>query len=255
MQEESTWTSGMRGRYLYAIVPGPEKKVFGPLGINGGRVYTIPNGEIAAVVSDFPKQKIRPERRHFAAHQMVLRQVMESSDLLPMSFGIVSGSPEAVRGILSRNRQAILTQLKRVAGKVEMGLRVTWDVPNIFQYMINIHPELALARERLVGSPHGPTHEEKISVGQMFEELLEADRERHTRQVEQVLGPGCFEIKRNPCRDELHVMNLACLVGRNSVADFEEAVLDAAGFFDDNFTFDYNGPWAPHNFVDIEVDV
>ncbi len=50
-------------------------------------------------------------------------------------------------------------------------------------------------------------------------------------------------------------MNLACLVGRHLVAEFETGVLDAAGLFDDNFAFDYNGPWAPHNFVDIELDI
>jgi hypothetical protein len=49
-------------------------------------------------------------------------------------------------------------------------------------------------------------------------------------------------------------MNLACLVGRQSVEkDFENAVCAAAQEFDNNYTFDFNGPWAPHNFVDVEL--
>ena len=32
---------------------------------------------------------------------------------------------------------------------------------------------------------------------------------------------------------------------------FEEGVFEAAKLFDNNYTFDFNGPWAPHNFVDL----
>jgi hypothetical protein len=42
-------------------------------------------------------------------------------------------------------------------------------------------------------------------------------------------------------------------VGRDAEARFEDGVLEAAKLFDNNFLFDYNGPWAPHNFVDIEL--
>jgi hypothetical protein len=32
-------------------------------------------------------------------------------------------------------------------------------------------------------------------------------------------------------------------------------VFAAAKLFDNNFTFDYSGPWAPHNFVELELDL
>jgi hypothetical protein len=48
-------------------------------------------------------------------------------------------------------------------------------------------------------------------------------------------------------------MSLSCLVGRKLLAQFEAGIFEAAGLFDNNFTFDYNGPWAPHNFVQIEL--
>jgi len=255
MQKHTTKPVGLRGRYLYAIVPGPGKSSYGKLGVNGGTVYTITDGGVAAVVSDFADQKIRPERRHFAAHQAVLKTLMGECDVLPMSFGIISKGPNAVRRILARNREALLSQLERVAGKVEMGLRVAWDVPNIFEYMVNIHPELTRARDHLLSLQRPPTQDEKIEIGRMFEELLESDRDKHTKQVEKALSKRCSELKRNKCREEREVMNLACLVSRDSQAKFEAGVLEAAGHFDDNFAFDYNGPWAPHNFVEIEVDV
>ncbi|MFH1596354.1 MAG: GvpL/GvpF family gas vesicle protein, partial [Pseudomonadota bacterium] len=65
------------------------------------------------------------------------------------------------------------------------------------------------------------------------------------------------EIKRNKCRNESEVMSLACLVGRQAGAQaaFEEGVFAAAKLFDNNFAFDYNGPWAPHNFVELDLQL
>jgi hypothetical protein len=48
-------------------------------------------------------------------------------------------------------------------------------------------------------------------------------------------------------------MNLACLVERPAMPQFENRVFEAAQQFDNNFAFDYNGPWAPHNFVEIDL--
>ncbi|MFH0824691.1 MAG: GvpL/GvpF family gas vesicle protein [Pseudomonadota bacterium] len=255
MQKQARNSTGTKGRYLYAIVADSEQKSYSGLGLFGGRVYTIVDGSIAAVVSDVPNQKIRPERRHFAAHQGVLRLVMAESDLLPMSFGIISESAKAVQRILAANREAIRGQLGRVSGKVEMGLKVSWDVPNIFEYMVTIHPDLMEARDRLKDPLNRPSHEDKIEIGQLFEELLDSDREQHTSLVEDILRPNCAEMVRNKCRDESMVMNLACLVGRDSISEFESGVLEAAGHFDDCFAFDFNGPWAPHNFVELQIEV
>ncbi|MFH1572375.1 MAG: GvpL/GvpF family gas vesicle protein, partial [Acidobacteriota bacterium] len=71
------------GRYLYAIVASAEDRSCGSIGIDGGLVYSISDGRVAAVVSDVPDQKIRPERRNLAAHQEVLKRLMQESSPLP----------------------------------------------------------------------------------------------------------------------------------------------------------------------------
>ena len=240
--------------YLYAIVEGGGPRSYPSLGIEGGDVYTISEGRVAAVVSGLAGAKVRPQRANLAAHQAVLKSLMAATTPLPMAFGTVAASPEAVRGILVRNQRAFEEQLKRVAGKVEMGLRVAWDVPNIFEYFVNTHAELRLARDRLVGARHEFTQEEKIELGRMFDRLLHDDREDHTRKIERVLASVCAEFKANPCRNEREVMNLACLVRREAQEEFSAGVFAAAKRFDNNFAFDYSGPWAPHNFVDLELE-
>ena len=240
---------------MYAVTAGSGERNYDACGIGNGIVYTISEDGVAAVVSDVPNGKLRPERRHLAAHQGVLNRLTEEAAVLPMAFGIISDGAGAVKRILARNREALLEQLDHVAGKVEMGLRVTWDVPNIFDYFVGTHPELRVARDRYFGVHREPTQENKIELGRMFDRMLNEDREQYTDDVEEVLSDHCFEIKRNKCRTEKEVMNLACLVTRNVEAHFEDDILKAANLFDDNFAFDYNGPWAPHNFVELELDI
>ena len=243
------------GKYLYAIVGGSGDRNYGPIGINGSVVHTLSNGSVAAVVSDITDKRIRPERKNLAAHHAVGKRLMEETTVLPVAFGTIADSPQAVRKILSDHRDAFVEQLNRVRGKVEMGLRVGWDVPNIFEYIVNRHPELAALRDSVLGKQRGPSQADKIELGRLFDRLLARDRERHTEAVTDVLAPHCADIKENQPREEREVMHLACLVERNARKGFEDGVFEAAKLFDNNFAFDFNGPWAPHHFVDVALEV
>jgi hypothetical protein len=134
-----------------------------------------------------------------------------------------------------------------------MGLRVRWDVPNIFEYFIDTCPELRAARDRLMGGNRQPRQEDRIELGQFFDHLLNEARQAHCEKLEESLAPCCAEIKPSPPRQVNQVAILNCLVGRNDQKQFEEAVFQAATFFDNNFAFDVNGPWAPHNFVEMDL--
>lgn len=241
------------GRYLYAVIETSKDVEFGPVGIDGGMVYALSDGQIAAVVSDLPNERIRPERRRLAAHHDVLKRLMETETVLPMAFGLVADGPNAIRRILVKNRSAFTEQLAHFAGKVEMGLRVCWDVPNIFEYFVDTHVDLRQLRDRVFRASRNPSQDEKIELGRLFDQALMDDRASHTEKVLGVLGPLCFEIKENKPRNERDVMNLACLIGRGKQKDFEQGVFAAAKFFDHHFAFDFNGPWPPHNFVDVTL--
>lgn len=241
--------------YLYAIVFGLDDAVLGPIGLEGDAVYAITSGRVSAVVSGAP-EKLRPERRYLAAHHEVLKRLMtETHAVLPVAFGTVADGRKAVCQILSRNHNAVLDTLRRVTGCVEMGLRVTWDVPNIFEHFVDTHPELRAARDRFLTGRREPSQDDKIEVGRLFERLLREDRETHADQVEEILGPHCVETKRNTPRTEREAVNLACLVARERQAQFEVGVFEVAKLFDSRYAFDYSGPWPPHNFVDMALDL
>ena len=134
-----------------------------------------------------------------------------------------------------------------------MGLRVTWDVPNIFEYIVAVHPELAAYRDQIFRGGREPSQDEKIELGRSFDRLLNADRQACIDRVIRVMEPRCDAITVNKPRDERDVMNLACLVDRDRLKDFEAGVVEAARGFNNDYAFDFNGPWPPHNFVDVEL--
>ena len=241
--------------YLYAIVAAGQDRVYEACGIDQHQLYSISSGHIAAVVSDVAGDNVRPERARLAAHHEVLKRLMAENTPLPMFFGVVADTPAAVRRMLSRNQQVLLDQLRRVAHKVEMGLRVTWDVANIFEYFVNTHPELRMARDRFFGPDCEPTQEQKIEIGRMFDRLLNEDRETYADLAMKMFSTHGCEINRLKCRNEREVMNLACLVKRDAMPQFEADVFEVAKQFDNNFALDYNGPWAPHNFVNVDLEL
>lgn len=246
--------SQVRGRYLYAIIDGGgEREALGFDGVDGAEVYSMGDGRVSAVVSDLPDRKVRPERRKLAAHHEVLKKLMVDRTVLPMAFGLIADGPESVRRILRLNAPAFHDQLRRLQGKVEMGLRVAWDVPNIFEYALKVHPELAELRDQIFRGGREPSQDDKIEVGRTFDRLMTEEREAHGDRVQAILGTHCAEIRSSKVRNDREVLNLACLVDRDRMKDFEAGVIEAARFFDHHFAFDFNGPWPPHNFVEIEL--
>ncbi|SMC70979.1 Gas vesicle synthesis protein GvpL/GvpF [Desulfocicer vacuolatum DSM 3385] len=243
------------GRYLYAIIEASEEKTFGSIGMDGSDVYLIVEDKTAAVVSDVPNKKIRPQRKNIAAHHAVLNKIMEEITPLPMAFGIIADGEQAIRKILADNRDVFREQFATVSGKVEMGMRISYDVPNIFEYFISTDSEIRAARDQYFGGNREPSQEAKLELGRMFNRQLNANREEYTNQVIEILDDYCDDIKENKCRNEQEVTSLACLINRSDQKRFEEGVFESARHFDNNFSFEYNGPWSPHNFVNILIEL
>jgi hypothetical protein len=242
-------------RYLYAIIDANQAGKWGNIGINGTSVTTIIKGPVAAVVSSIEAKRVRPERANLAAHNGVIKLLMQESTVLPVAFGTIADRHQALEFLLSKNSALLVEQLDGLRGRVEMGLRVRFDVPNIFEYIVSAHRDLRDSRDSAYGGMEEPNRGAKIELGGQFDRLLATERETHTATVIPVLSAHCVEIKPSTLRNNLEVMNLACLVKREDLKVFEDAVMEAAGRFDNNFTFDFNGPWAPHNFVHIELNI
>ena len=247
------------GTYLYAVVPkaaAPAK--LGELsGVEDGKVYGIEGGGLTAVVSDVPtREELRPERRLLAAHQRVLDHVTDTSPtVLPVAFGTVAESGAGVRELLDRYQEDFSQQMKRVEGKIEMGVRLTYRAskPNLFEFLIASSPELRAERDRAAESGRELTREEKIDLGQKVDAVLGSMRDEYAEKLVQALGDFGIDSKRNPLRNESELVDLAVLVPRDKREEFEAALEAAAALFPDTFVLEQVGPFPPYDFVDMHL--
>lgn len=243
--------------YLYAVVKNEGLPALTGEGLDQQPLQLVTQNGLAAVVSEIRERKLRPERKLLAAHQAVLRQLLEFTTPLPMSFGLMSADAEATQALLRRYEENFAEQLSRVAGCVEMGLRVKWEVDNVFDFLLTRYPELAQLRDDLKQqeSEHGPLHHARIELGRRIEAALQAERESAEERVTAILERACQQVQAGKTRGEAEILNLACLVDRRRQDEFVARVFEAASSFDGNYAFDYNGPWAPHHFVSLDISL
>lgn len=246
----------LRAKVLYALCASDDTKPnYQIRGLESAPVYAIDQNGLRAVVSDTLSSRLRPERRNITAHQAVLHSLTEDNTVLPMRFGVIARSAEAVQNLLAANQKTIRAHFERLNGRVEMGLRVSWDVSNIYEYFVALHPVLSETRDEIWSkdSRDANHREEKIRLGNLYESLRTADRKEATEKVKEVLMDYCEDIIENPVKKEKDVMNLACLVERKRLDEFSKGVFQASKLFDNVYLFDYTGPWAPHNFVTLDL--
>jgi len=239
--------------YVYAIGAADMLLPEGLAGLGGAPVRLCAVGRLAAIVSDTELDVVRPERRHLAAHQAVLTRLVTSADLLPMAFGMISDGEAAVRALLAEHVAVLSRQLARIAGRVEMAVRLRWQEDDTFRVFVERFPELRKRRDACFGGQREPAQMELLELGRTFEQLLLREREDKTSLALAMLGPVAAEVKNVEPSSERLMFDLNCLVGRDHESRFEVAVEELAGKLGDEFVLEVRGPWPPYNFVNVSL--
>ena len=176
------------GLYVYAVGKAREGELPPLQGVLDRPAYRFEAEPLCAVVSECPLENVRAERRHIAATQRVLAALNAKFDLLPMAFGTVTKSEDDLRRFLDDNRDTLTSQLQRVSGTVEMGLRLSLEVPDPIAYLVERTPALKTARDRTFRNRRTPSYDDRIRLGQLVDAAFTKYREALTAQVLAVIG-------------------------------------------------------------------
>ncbi len=240
------------GLYVYAVAGSGEGEAPPLRGVFDQPAYRLEAGSLSAIVSECPVAAVRAERRHIAATQGVLAALSAKFDMLPMAFGTITKSEDDLRQFLDDHQETLAAQLRRVSGAIEMSLHLSLEASDPIAYLVERVPTLRAARDRIFHGRRQPSNDDKIRLGQMFEEALEQYRESHAARVVAFLEASCVEIIALPVRGEREIAHLATLVSRTGIEEFEAAVHASAAAIDEDIAFDIGGPWPPHNFVQFD---
>ncbi len=194
-------------------------------------------------------------RRNMMAHTLVLEEVMEEFDLLPVRFGTVAPDAEAVDKRLLGPRYDEFTQLLgQMEGRIELGLKAFWYEGAVFDEVVRENETIRKMRDALEGRSLEETYYERIRVGEAVEKALNEKRARDEEMILSRIRPHVHKTRTNKIMSERMVLNAAFLVERAQEPAVDAAVRKLDEDFAHRLMFKYVGPVAPYNFVNIVVD-
>ena len=243
------------GRYVYGIIQSREPVSFGRMGIGGSGelVYVVPHGDIAAVVSRTPVFIFDPTRENALSHEHVIETVMKTHTIIPMSFGTVFRTDDDIREVLRSIYPSVKDVLKQMAGKVEFGLKVTWDRDRIIEELQGEHDEIRRFHQEITRKHLQSTYFARMQLGRMIDKAMEERSGEYVRDIYETLREICVASRDNKPIGDKMILNAAFLLEREREAEFDAAVNRIAKKFGERLNFKYTGPWPPYNFVNIRL--
>ncbi|HLI62215.1 MAG TPA: GvpL/GvpF family gas vesicle protein [Terriglobales bacterium] len=242
------------GRYVYGIIASREPVNFGRMGIGGGdQVYVVAYGDIAAVVSRTSVFIFDPTRENALAHEHVIETVMKTHTIIPMSFGTVFRTDDDIREVLRSIYPSVKDVLKQMAGKVEFGLKVTWERDRIIEELQHEHEEIRRFHQEITRKHLQSTYFARMQLGRMIDKALQERSAEYVREIYETLRIICVASRDNKPIGDKMILNAAFLLEREREEEFDAAVNRIAKQFGDRLNFKYTGPWPPYNFVNIRL--
>ncbi len=113
-------------KYLYGITDAPKGISIDRRGLGDGPVTVVHHREVGAVVGPADEPRYRPELDNLKAHEEVLETVMELHTVLPVRFSTVFSDDEAVFALLEERYDQFRSDLSRLRGMVELGVKALW---------------------------------------------------------------------------------------------------------------------------------
>jgi Gas vesicle synthesis protein GvpL/GvpF len=243
------------GRYVYGVIESRATVAFGRSSIGGVSedVYTVHYGDIAAVVSCTPVFIFDPTRDNVIAHEHVIESVMKNYTIIPMSFGTVFRTDDDIRQVLKSIYSSLKDVLKQMAGKLEFGLKVTWDRDRIIEELKREHDEIHRFHQELTRKHLQSTYFARMQLGRMIDKALAELAANNVREIYDGLRSVCVASRDNKPIGDKMILNAAFLIQKERETEFDAAVNKVAQKFGDRLNFKYTGPWPPYNFVNIRL--
>lgn len=242
------------GCYVYGIVPAglqPDHDLLG-VGEPPSRVTTVVRGAVAALVSAVALDRPIGTADDLRAHQRVLDGVAAIGSVLPMRFGSVSTSSDAVADELLANGDAeFRAALAEIDGRIEFVVKGRYVQDTILREILAAYPEVARLREQIQGLPEDVTHPERIALGEAVEQAVDQLREDDTAAA-QVAVADFLEaaVVRDPAH-EWEAINVAMLVARARADGLRSSVDRLAAQWEGRVNLRLLGPLAPYDFVPV----
>jgi hypothetical protein len=218
-------------------------------------VRTVEEGELAALVSPLPSDRVPGQRDDLEAHRRVLSLANERGTTIPMRFGIVMDSEDLVREeLLVRHAQEFTDLLRKLDGHVQMSVRAFYAEDALLREVAENDPEIVRRTAAIQGLSEMESRQERIELGEMIAERVSARREQDEKALVDRLSPFAAEVRVDPPTSERVALNAQLLVRRDRRSALDDAVGVLSAALDGHLAIRYIGPLPPYSFADLSLE-
>ena len=238
--------------YVYGIVPARAKLKVEANGVGDppSVIEVIEEGEIAALISEVPRDRALGSPEDLRAHAQVLDEIAAHSPVLPLRFGAVLANADAVaEELLEAHQDEFRDALNELEGRAQYLAKGRYVEKAIIKEILDEVPKAAQLREKLRGQPEDAGREDRIALGELINNEISRRRDRETKRVAETLQSLDAQVNVRPPTHELDAFQVSCLAEVARQGDLEDALGKLADEWRGYVQVQLLGPLAPYDFV------
>jgi hypothetical protein len=215
-----------------------------------GRIELVRRGCLAALVSEVDLAGGLGTPEDLRAHAQILDATAVEVPVLPLRFGTVMATMDAVAGdLLAVYQGALAAALADVEGRGQYVVKGRYVEQAVLAEALAEIPEAARLARLIRGQDPDATRQERIRLGEIISKAITVKRQADTRALGEVVAPHCVaSVAREPTH-ELDAVHAALLVEITRQDELEQALSGLASAWEGRVEIRLLGPQAPYDFT------
>jgi hypothetical protein len=239
--------------YVYGVLRASDLGPVAVAGVQGSEVRGVAHGGLAALTSRL-KGGALAAAQEVRAHWRVLEEASKNATILPIRFGTVLESDDAVRArLLEPNGYNLSALLKEVDGCVQLTIKGDYEEEALLREVLQTSPAVAALRGRIRALPEAASYYDRIRLGELVAAEVTRRRQDDTRQALATLQPLAVAAKEEEPTHPNAAFNLAFLVAREKQPAFDKKVGTLVGELGSRVAIRYVGPLPPYSFAEADL--
>jgi hypothetical protein len=255
---KATGSGQSKGMYVYGIVPADVELASDMSGAGDppGQIRVVRSDGLAALVSEVDLSRPLGSPDDLVAHKEILDATVTELPVLPVRFGAVMTSEDAVaEELLAAHHDEFAEALDELDGRAQFVVKGRYVEDAILDEVLSENKQAAQLAGKIRGKNSDATRDARIQLGEMINEAVAAKREQDTRVLGEAMDGQCVaSVVRDPTH-ELDAIHVAFLVDADQESGMERVTENLARDWDGRIELRLLGPMAAYDFVGIKEPV
>jgi hypothetical protein len=243
---------GHTGVYVYGILQGDIEVEAGTPGVGdpAGEIRAVRYQDLTALVSNVDLDRPLGRAEDLFTHEDLLDGTAASMAVLPLRFGAVLASDDAVADeLLGPHYDEFTAALRQLDGHTEYVVKGRYVEHTVLSEILAENPEAGQLGDQIKDADPDATRDQRIRLGEIVADAIGAMRQADTRALGDAVARQVTASVVRPPTHELDAVYAAFLVETGKAEALRQVVEQLAGEWQDRIDLQLIGPLAAYDFV------